>query len=395
MKRWICSVCDYVHQGSKPPDRCPICDAPASAFRPLPDEIQDDDEVDFDRPPKNLEEVRERARQRMSGACGVYPACDGLPDRLCNREAYGRSIGLGGAGSGSAFAANYASLARLRLRTQLVGAHFEPDTRTTFLGRTLSMPIMGASTSGLSRYIKGLNEREFCQANIEGCLQAGSVSWRGDTFFYTLKENPGLEAIEAAEGAAIPIFKPRAQDALKRLIARAEKAGCPAIGVDLDGCGSSNMAAGGQPVFRKTVAELREIVRATALPVIFKGIMDPDDAERCVEAGAKIVAVSNHGGRVLDSTPGVADVLPAIVERIGAHAYVTADGGVRTGYDVLKMLALGARAVLIGRDLVRAAIGGGPEGVRMHLEHLRTVLARAMVMTGCRNVAAIDKSVFA
>jgi isopentenyl diphosphate isomerase/L-lactate dehydrogenase-like FMN-dependent dehydrogenase len=143
-------------------------------------------------------------------------------------------------------------------------------------------------------------------------------------------------------------------------------------------------------VYRKGVKEIRELVDGCDVPFVTKGIMCADDAEACVEAGAKVVAVSNHGGRVLDYTPGVAEVLPSVVERVGGKVMVTMDGGVRTGYDVLKMLALGADAVLVGRDVIRAAIGGGAEGVRMQMERMGEVLRRGMLMTGCPTVGDID-----
>jgi len=92
------------------------------------------------------------------------------------------------------------------------------------------------------------------------------MTWRGDTWFYSEESFPSLDALELEGGYGIPIFKPRAQDILKRLIERAEKAGCPAVGVDLDGCGSTIMAKHGQQVYRKTVGDLRELVRATSLP---------------------------------------------------------------------------------------------------------------------------------
>jgi 4-hydroxymandelate oxidase len=325
--------------------------------------------------------------------CGVYPACDGKPERICQREAYGKPIGFGGAGSGASFTANVEALASLKLRTHLVGKDFEPDTRLDFLGRELSVPAMGASTSGIGRYGDAIDERDFCRATIRGCREAGTLSWRGDTYFYTVDDNPALDAIEAEGGDAVPIFKPRAQDVLKRFIERAEKAAVPAVGVDLDGCGSTIMAKHGQPVFRKTGEDISELVSSTSLPFIVKGIMTPEDAISCVEAGARVVAVSNHGGRVLDSTPGVAAVLPDIYARVSGRAVVVADGGVRTGSDVLKMLALGARAVLIGRDVIRAAVGGGTVGVRLHMERLRSVLARAMKMTGCPDLASVGAGV--
>ena len=150
--------------------------------------------------PQNLEEVRGRARDILKGICGVYPACDGDPSRICQREAYGHPIGMGGAGSGSSFAANYKSLSDLRLITRLVGDHFEPDMEFDFFGIKLRMPILGSSTAGPSRYNNCMTEIEFCRANVQGCLDAGTLALRGDTFFYTLGYSPALESIKEASG---------------------------------------------------------------------------------------------------------------------------------------------------------------------------------------------------
>jgi len=394
MKTWKCTICGYIHAGDVPPDKCPQCGAPAGAFEPVMNEkgaSASPQELD---PPKDLAEVRERARDKLRGICGVYPACDGSPDRICQREAYGKPIGLGGAGSGAGFAANYAALSKRALKPRLVGEHFQPDTGFDFFGEKLEMPILGSSTAGPSRYNNCMSEIDFCVAHVQGCLNAGTLSLRGDTFFYTPQGHPALVSIERAGGRGVPIFKPREQKVLLSLIERAAKAGCPAVGVDLDGCGSTNMARAGQPVFRKSLSDMKELVSATDLPFIFKGIMCVEDAEACAEAGARVVAVSNHGGRVMDYTPGVADVLPGIAAAVGGHVMLTADGGVRTGYDVFKMLALGADAVLIGRDLVRAAVGGGVQGVTMHMQRLHKVLHHAMLMTGCKGLADINSEVF-
>jgi 4-hydroxymandelate oxidase len=103
--------------------------------------------------------------------------------------------------------------------------------------------------------------------------------------------------------------------------------------------------------------------------------------------------VSNHGGRVLDHTPGTAEVLPDIVKAVGKSVLIIADGGIRNGYDALKMLALGAKAVLVGRDIVRAAVGGGIDGVKLQMETLGADLAKAMKMTGCRNLGEINPEI--
>ncbi|UCF07669.1 MAG: alpha-hydroxy-acid oxidizing protein, partial [Thermoplasmata archaeon] len=140
-------------------------------------------------------------------------------------------------------------------------------------------------------------------------------------------------------------------------------------------------------------SDIKELVDATELPFIVKGIMSVEDAQLAVNVGCSGIDVSNHGGRVLDSTRGVADVLPEIAKAVEGKVTITAGGGVRTGFDVLKMLALGANAVLIGRDIVRAAIGGGREGVRLHFEYIKSDLRRAMIMTSCNNVSEIDDKI--
>lgn len=376
MQNWYCSICHFEAAREKRPETCPQCQADQRMILDKEEEV-----------PASLEQARDRARKSLKGICAAYPACDGNYDRICQREAYGKPIGMGGVGQGASFRANVAALNEIRLKTRLVGEHFEPDTSCTFLGHDLAFPVLASSTAGVANYNEVMAEVDFCRAVVRGSREAGSVGLRGDTWFYTVEDHPALTAIQEVDGWGVPIFKPRSQDVLKTLIDKAQAAGCRAVGLDLDGCGSTNMTRHGQPVFRKSVKEIAALVAHTDLPFIAKGIMEPDDAEKCVQAGVAAVAVSNHGGRVLDSTPGVAEVLPAIRQRLGHKVTITADGGVRTGYDVLKMLALGADFVMIGRDIIRAAVGGGSLGVRLQLEHIRTRLQKAMLMTGTRDLS--------
>ena len=123
--------------------------------------------------------------------------------------------------------------------------------------------------------------------------------------------------------------------------------------------------------------------------------MTPDEALKAAEAGAAAVAVSNHGGRVLDHTPGTADALPAIASKVKGKVVILVDGCVRSGADVLKYLALGADAVMVGRHVLRAAYGGGPDGVALFMNRMRSELQAAMVMTGVPTVAKIDRSIIA
>lgn len=343
-----------------------------------------------------LEDVRAQAREKLKGICAVYPHCDGANDRICQRENYGKAIGLGGAGLGGGFRANIEALARVQLHTRVVGEAFEPDASFEFFGLKLSMPILGASTAGMGSYNNAISELDFCRATLAGCREAGTLSLRGDTYFYEEDERHlALASIADEGGYGVPIFKPRDQKTLLKLIEKAAALGVPAVGVDLDGHGSTNFARVGKAVYRKTPAEIRDLVKAAGVPFIAKGVMHPDDAAVCVDAGAASVVVSNHGGRVLDGTPGTASALPAIAAKVGTAALVLADGGVRNGYDVLKMLALGAKAVLIGRDLIRAGVGAGAEGVRLQMEHYLKVFRQAMLMTGCATLADVTPAVLA
>jgi len=165
------------------------------------------------------------------------------------------------------------------------------------------------------------------------------------------------------------------------------------VGVDVDAAGIIGMVRAGEPVGPKTGKAWREIIASTGLPFILKGIMTVEDAQAAVEAGAAAIVVSNHGGRVLDHTPGTAEVLPKIAEAVRGDVFILADGGVRSGVDVLKMLALGAHAVLVGRPLAIAAVGGGAEGVVMVLNQYADQLRSAMILTGCASLDEIDESI--
>ena len=134
------------------------------------------------------------------------------------------------------------------------------------------------------------------------------------------------------------------------------------------------------------------MISGAGLPVILKGVMTAGDAELAVEAGAAGIVVSNHGGRVLDHTPGTADVLPEIAAAVKGRIRILADGGIRGGADVLKMLALGAEAVLVGRPMAVAAVGGGREGVAFLLNRYGDELRTAMMYAGCGSPAEISSS---
>ena len=340
-----------------------------------------------------LTKIREEAKKKLMGVCGVYKICDGDAMRICQGQSYGRPLGFGGIGSGASFNNNVLALKKLKLKMKTIGDHFEADTTYDFFGRELSMPIMGASIAGVNSFggEKVISEKEFCRSVVLGCKDAGTIGWRGDTYTYSLDGSYGIDAIAEAEGLGVKIVKPREQEVIIGFFKKAEKAKSVAVGVDIDGCGSYAMATHNKPVFKKNIDDLKELISSTTLPVIVKGIMSLEDAVAAKDAGAAAIVVSNHGGRVLDHTPGTVEVLPEIVAELKGKIRILIDGGFRTGYDVLKALALGAESVLIGRDIVRAAVGAGIEGVRIQMEHLQKTLAKAMKMTNCKDLKEVNK----
>lgn len=334
----------------------------------------------------DIAEINRMAKERFKGACLVCRVCDG---RVCA----GRMPGMGGVGTGSSFIANLEALAEYKLNLRTIHSVSEPDIRFDFFGHELSMPILGAAVAGVGLNMRdAISEAELAKGMIGGSAAVGSLGMTGDG------PNPilmkvGLTNIKDHGGRGIPIIKPRPKEQILEHIKQAEEAGAWAIGVDVDAAGIIGMVRAGQPVGPKTAGEWEEIVASTELPFILKGIMTPDEAEVALEIGAAGIVVSNHGGRVMDHTPGTADVLPTIAEVVDGDLLLLVDGGVRSGVDVLKMLALGADAVLVGRPLAIAAVGGGVEGVVTILSHYADELRSAMILTGCASLEEIDGSV--
>jgi isopentenyl diphosphate isomerase/L-lactate dehydrogenase-like FMN-dependent dehydrogenase/rubredoxin len=340
----------------------------------------------------NLTEVRKNAQNKIRGICSVNKVCDGDPKRMCMGQHYNEPIGFGGVGKGLSFTENIKALDKIKLKTRLISEHKMPDMTTNLYAHEISIPVMASSLSGVKASMGGsISEEDFAYAVLQGSKDAGTLGWIGNTADEG-KELAGVESIRKV-GLGIPIFKPQQNDKLITLIKLAEDVGASAVGVDLDGVGSTNWERMNKPLFRKSVAELTELSDSTELPFIVKGIMSVHDALDAVDAGVAGIDISNHGGRALESTRGVAEVLPEIVGSIKGKAVITSGGGVRTGFDVLKILALGADGVLLGRDIIRAAIGGGPAGVKLHFEYILKDLQRGMILTSCNSIEEINERI--
>lgn len=333
-----------------------------------------------------LQKVREKAREVLKGICRVCAVCDG---RNCPTGV----PGIGGAGTGESFRRNIDSLANWKLNLRVLHPKKSQDTTFEFFGHKLFFPILGGAIAGAKVNFGGrLDEREIARALVLGAKAAGTVALTGDG------PDPevfaaGLAAIKEAGGWGIPVIKPRSNEEIIKRIREVEEVGALAVAVDVDAAGLLNMTRIGQVVEPKTVEDIMEIARSTSLPLILKGIMTVADAEVALAGGAAGIVVSNHGGRSLDHTLGTADVLPSIAAAVKGKLVVLADGGIRSGVDVLKMLALGADAVLVGRPLFIAACGGGPQGVKAQLEVLAQELIVAMRLTGCGLLQDISSEV--
>jgi isopentenyl diphosphate isomerase/L-lactate dehydrogenase-like FMN-dependent dehydrogenase/biotin carboxylase len=335
-----------------------------------------------------MPDVQIRARNLFGKWCRACRVCDGV---FCA----GMVPGMGGIGTGRSFMNNLESLAGYRMIERLVHDVTEPLTRKNFLGVDLSLPVLGAPVTGAVTNMGGATtEEEFAAAVVHGARAAGTISCVGDGATPE-KYRIGLQAAAVAQGLVMPVFKPRAHDEVMARVRAAEAVGCRWIGMDIDGAAFVTMRARGQSVAPKTLGQIRAIISECQAPFFIKGIMNPRDAELAVEAGAKGIIVGNHGGRVMDQMPGGADVLPEIVRAAGGAAVIILDGGIRTGEDVLKALALGADFCMIGRPVAIAAVGGGAEAVEMYWSDLKAQLERVMILTGTSSLDSVDPGVIA
>ncbi len=334
----------------------------------------------------DMAEVRHVASEKLKGVCVVCKHCNGV-------ACAGQVPGYGGAGTGSGFLNNLEALAKLKVNLRVLHEAYEPKTEVELFGMKLSMPILGAAVAGTKvNRMPGLTEDELARAMILGSVLAGTVGMGGDGGDSEVYDST-MKALIEAEGRAIPVIKPRVNEEIVKKALRAVNHGARAVAIDVDAAGLVNMALTGQKVEPKTPDKIAEIVEKVKVPVILKGIMTPEDALAAAKAGATGIVVSNHGGRAIDCTPGTADVLPGITRAVKGKLTILADGGVRSGLDVLKMLALGADAVLIGRPLAIVGAGGGPEAVKQQLETYLVQLRVAMILTGATSVRSIPNDV--
>lgn len=330
----------------------------------------------------NYEEVRKAAQGHM-GPCHACPVCNG---RAC-----GAAIpGPGAKGSGTVAVRNYDAWQQIYLNLDTIVPEKPVDTRFSLFGHGFAYPIFAAPVGAVGNHFGSeLTEEAYDNALVAGCHQAGIAAFTGDGLADAYFE-AGCNAIRDY-GFGIPTVKPWNRELVFRKIDYAREMGAKVLCMDVDASGLPFLKNTNPPSGSKSVAELREIVEYAGVPFLLKGIMTPTGAKKALDAGAAGIVVSNHGGRVLDQTPATAWVLPAIAEAVGKDMTILVDGGIRTGLDVFKALALGADGVLIGRPFITSVYGGGEAGVQAYVDLLGAQLRDAMQMCGPRTLAEISR----
>jgi len=310
----------------------------------------------------------------------------------------------GGSGDELTLQANSEAFRRLRLRPRVMADEDQVGTATTVLGTPIELPVLVAPTA-----YHGLVHRDAECATAAGAGDAGTI------MVVSLNSNRTLEEVAAA--ATRPVWfqlyltPDRAAD--EEMVRRAEDAGFAALVLTVDrpvyGAREKDVRNGfrlpdhlragnfgGTRDLRakswSSWAALDWLVQATRLPVLVKGVLTGEDALLAVQQGAAAVIVSNHGGRQLDGALAGIEALPGVVASVDGRCEVYCDGGVRRGVDVLKALALGARAVLVGRPAIWGLAVNGAAGVTAVLELLRGELERDLTLCGRCRVADIDRS---
>lgn len=316
-----------------------------------------------------------------------------------------------GSGDGATVAANRDAWQRMWLHPHVLRDVSTVDAATDVLGERVSSPVLVAPMA-MQRFACDEGER----ATARGAAAAGAV------MIASMAATCSLEDIAAAAPGAprwAQMYLLRDRGRTRALAERAREAGYRAIVASVDG-GSVPHGHGGvgarlevPPSFRfpnfappdtpddpdllrlvndfdptVTFDDLALFGEWSGLPVVVKGVMRADDATRCVDAGAAGVAISNHGGRIVDGCVPTADALPHIVDAVGDRAEVYVDGGLRTGADVVRALASGADAVLLGRPVLWALTIAGADGVAELLDSLRAEIVRVMAFCGA---TAIDE----
>ena len=331
------------------------------------------------------QEILANARTCSGPYCKACPVCNGL---ACRNTV----PGPGAKGIGTGAIRNYQKWQELCVNMDTICENKPVDTSCKLFGREFVLPVFAAPVGAMQlHYGDKYNDLEYNDILVSACAAAGIAAFTGDGTNPAVVEG-AAEALKKSGGLGVPTIKPWNTETIREKMDLVKAADPFAIAMDIDAAGLPFLKNLTPPAGSKTVEELREIAQIAGKPFILKGIMTVAGAKKALEAGASGIVVSNHGGRVLDQCPATAEVLPAIVDAVGGKMTVLVDGGIRSGMDVFKALALGADGVLIGRPFVTMVYGAGAEGVQVFVEKLKAELADTMAMCGAHSLADIDRS---
>lgn len=329
-------------------------------------------------------EVLQRARARMAPRCKVCPECNGLG---CGNTMPGPGSKAPGNGAND----NWRAWRRWCLNMDTIAPNTPVDTSLELLGRTFSLPVIAAPIGSLRAQFNPEDDiRDYNACCIAAAAQTGIAASFGDGLDARVFPH-GCALSQQYGGIGLPVINPLSMDTIRANLDLANAARPFAVSVVIDSAGLPHLKAASPDAGSKTVAELRELCDYAQAPMILKGIMTVRGAEKAVEAGAAAIVVSNHGGRVLPGSAATADVLPEIADAVGDRVKILVDGGIRSGTDIFRALALGADAVMICRPFLISYYGGGTEGIVTYVEKLRAELTDAMYMCGARCLSDITR----
>lgn len=330
-------------------------------------------------------EILKKAAGEVGPYCKACPVCNG---RACTNHV----PGPGAKGVGDTAIRNYDKWQEIRVNMDTIAEGGTPDTSLDLFGKSFRFPFFAGPVGAVTmHYSDKYNDQSYNNILVKACAENGIAAFTGDGLDANVMK-VACEAIAAAGGVGVPTVKPWNQETIAQKMALVKASGSFAVAMDIDAAGLPFLKGMNPPAGSKTVQQLSEIAKMAGKPFLIKGVMTVKGALKAKEAGAAAIVVSNHGGRVLDQCPATAEVLPGIVDALrGSGVKVLVDGGIRSGVDVFKALALGADAVIIARPFVTAVYGGAEEGVKLYIEKIGAELADTMSMCGAKTLADITR----
>lgn len=330
------------------------------------------------------DEVLKSARGNMGPYCKVCPVCNGA---ACKNQ----MPGPGAKGVGDNAVRNYQKWQEIRVNMDTIHENKPIDTSVELFGRTFKYPFFAGPVGAMTlHYGEKYDDLAYNNLLVDACAKGGIAAFTGDGTNAKVMEG-ATAAIKAAGGLGIPTVKPWNLETIREKMELVKASGSFAVAMDIDGAGLPFLKNLTPPAGSKTVDELRDVAEMAGVPFIIKGIMTRRAALKAKDAGAAAIVVSNHGGRVLDQCPATAEVLEDIVEAVGGRMKILVDGGLRSGVDIFKALAMGADGVLLGRPFVTAVYGGAAEGVQCYIDKIGGELEDTMRMCGANTIIDISR----